>query len=319
MLNRRHLRIKVLQGLYAFLCSHDDDIAKGEKELLKSINSTKELFVWQISLMFEMRDFAFRRIEESKLKFYPTDEDLNPNTRFINNRFIQQLEDNKDINNLITKYHVSWIENEEAIRRLFLSVRDSEGYTSYIRSENNYENDKNFVIDIYTNFIFVDEFLLDLYETKNIFWYSDFYIIQYQLVKFFDNYKEEFSCEVKLPDVIKSSNDDAQEDDMKFVDNLFRKTILEKVHYDELIKSKIHNWDMDRVSFMDILILDMALSELVNFSNIPVKVTLNEYIELSKIFSSSKSKYFINGILDSIIEELKKSGEIVKVGRGLLE
>ena len=199
MLNRRQLRIKTLQGLYAFLCSGETDLAKGREELIKSIDNMGVLFVWQISLVLEMADFASKIIEERKHKFLPTEEDLNPDYRFVNNRLIAQWNDNRDIQAKIEKYHVSWIESSEVIRRLYNLIETSDAYNQYLKSEDTYANDKEFVITLYADFIFEEDFFIDFYETKNIYWYTDFCISNYLIVRFIDECKETNDEYYKLP------------------------------------------------------------------------------------------------------------------------
>ncbi|MDD4141508.1 MAG: transcription antitermination factor NusB [Bacteroidales bacterium] len=320
MLNRRQLRIKTLQGLYAFLCSGETDLAKGREELIKSIDNMGVLFVWQISLVLEMADFASKIIEERKHKFLPTEEDLNPDYRFVNNRLIAQWNDNRDIQAKIEKYHVSWIESSEVIRRLYNLIETSDAYNQYLKSEDTYANDKEFVITLYADFIFEEDFFIDFYETKNIYWYTDFCISNYLIVRFIDECKETNDEYYKLPSLFKKENDsNGDEDDRNFCLSLFTKTVMNYDKYKGYVEEKVVNWEIDRVAPMDILILVMAISEMINFPTIPIKVTLNEYIELSKIFSTPKSKFFINGILDNLVVSLQKDGKIIKTGRGLID
>ena len=318
MLNRRHLRIKALQSLYAFISSGDNNVEQGEKELLKSILASKELIVWQLSIINELHFLDMKILDEAKQKFLPTYEDLHPNMRFANNRLVNKLYDNRNLNNLIQTYHVSWIENYEVIRRIYGDMKKSEAYLQYLDSPDTFDNDKKFVISIFINHIFPDETIMDLFETKSIFWHNDFLMTQYVLVKFLEEYSEDANESYMIPDMLKIGDNDTIEDDKTFVLELFRKTLYGREHFFELIKSKLKNWDADRVSTIDIIIMEMALCEFTCFPTIPVKVTLNEYIELSKTFSGQTSKLFINGILDNLVEHLKASGEINKVGRGLM-
>jgi N utilization substance protein B len=316
MLSRRHLRIKALQSLYAFIQSHNDRLDYGEKELLRSLDKLYEIYIYQLSLLIEIVDYADKRIEENRRKFYPTKDDLNPNTRFVDNRFIKQLADNKSYNTNAEKYKISWADEEEMIRKLFVKIRDSKFYKEYMDSpDSSYENDKDVVIKIVKKIISESDSLHFYFEERNIYWADDFYTANYLVIKTIKGFNEKHGELTPLPTLFKNDN----QEDKDFLINLFRKVILRSDEYFLLIEGKVKNWESDRLAVMDILLLKMALAELLEFPSIPVKVTLNEYIELSKMFSTPKSKVFINGILDKMIADLRRKNEIKKMGRGLLE
>ncbi len=316
MLSRRHLRIKALQSLYAFNQSHNDRLDYGEKELLRSLDKLYEIYIYQLSLLVEIVDYANKRIEENRHKFYPTEEDLNPNTRFVENRFIKQLADNKSYNTNVEKYKISWVDEEEMIRKLFVEIRNSKFYKEYMNSpDSSYENDKDVIIKIVKKIISESDSLHFYYEERNIYWADDFYTANYLVIKTIKGFDEKQGELTPLPTLFKNNN----EEDQDFLVNLFRKVILRSDEYFLLIEGKVKNWESDRLAVMDILLLKMALAELLEFPSIPVKVTLNEYIELSKMYSTPKSKVFINGILDKMIADLRRKNEIKKMGRGLLE
>jgi N utilization substance protein B len=316
MLSRRHLRIKALQSLYAFIQSHNDRLDYGEKELLRSLDKLYEIYIYQLSLLVEIVDYAKKRIEENSRKFYPTEEDLNPNTRFVDNRVIRQLTENKSYNIYVDKYKISWVDEEEMIRKLFIEVRDSKYFREYMNSpECSYEDDKEILIKIVKKIISESDSLHFYYEEKNIYWADDFYTANYLVIKTIKGFDKRQNELTPLPTLFKNNSDE----DREFLINLFRKVILRSDEYFTMIEKKVKNWESDRLAVMDILLLKMALAELLEFPSIPIKVTLNEYIELSKMFSTPKSKVFINGILDKMISELKRNNEIKKTGRGLLE
>ncbi len=320
MLSRRHLRIKALQALYAFVQSSNDRLDTGEKELLKSLDKLYEIYIYQLSLLIEIVEFAQKRIEENKQKYIPDEEDLNPNTRFINNQFIRQLSDNKNFLKNIEKYKISWVNSEEIIRKIYKSIRESYDYKDYMNAKIiNYESDKEIFIKIIKKQISRSEILQFFYEEKNIYWSDDFYTANLLAIKTIKSYKESWDEYKKLPALLKNGESDKNNEDKEFVKNLFRKTILKSDEYDKLIEDKVRNWEMDRIAVMDILLIKMALVELLEFPSIPVKVTLNEYIELAKMYSTPKSRIFVNGILDKLILDLKSQKKIKKTGRGLLE
>jgi N utilization substance protein B len=320
MLSRRHLRIKVLQALYAFFQSTNDRIDAGEKELFKSINKIYELYIYQLSLLIEIASFASRRIDENKKKFFPTEDDLNPNIRFISNQVIKQLEDNKDYVRYYDVYKINWKDEEEMIRKLYIQIRDSSDYKDYMQNpKNGYEEDKDILSRILKKHFLRSESLHSYFEEKNIHWSDDFFTANMLAVKTIKHYKKTYNEGYRLPTLFKVGELDENEEDREFVKTLFRKTIIHSDDYGELIKGKVKNWEMERIAVMDVLLIKMALVELMDIPSIPIKVTLNEYIELAKMYSTPKSKIFVNGILDKLIIDLKESKRIQKTGRGLLE
>lgn len=320
MLSRRHLRIKVLLALYAFKTANNDRIEVGEKELFKSLNKLYEIYIYQLSLLVEIVQFAGMRQEENKKKFFPTEDDLNPNTRFVENEFIKQLINNKDYQKLHSTYKINWAGEEDMIRKLFAIIKASPDYIAYLKEwDHNYKNDKEILVKVLKKHFANSEILHFYFEEKNIYWSDDFYTANTFAMKTIKNYSESFSDDKKLPSLYKVDELDNEKEDIDFVKTLFRKSIVKSDEYEKIIENKVKNWEMDRIAVMDIIILKMALAELLELPSIPVKVTLNEYIDLAKMYSTPKSKIFVNGILDKIIEELKKNNQIKKTGRGLME
>ena len=320
MLSRRHLRIKVLLALYAFFQSQTESIAAGEKELFKSINKLYEIFIYQLSLLIEIVEYAHKRLEENKLKFFPTEEDLNPNTRFTENKVIKLLDANKDFRKHYDLYKINWVDEEEMIRKLWVEVRESQDFKDYMASETNtFNDDREILIRIVKKQITASEILHFYYEEKNIHWSDDFFTANMLVIKTLKALKPTWGESHPLPELFKETVDDDANEDREFVKDLFRQTVVHSDEYEALIAEKVKNWEMDRIAVMDILLIKMALAELIEFPSIPIKVTLNEYIELAKMYSTPKSKVFVNGILDKLIIDLKNSKKIKKTGRGLLE
>ncbi|MBN2237141.1 MAG: transcription antitermination factor NusB [Bacteroidales bacterium] len=320
MLNRRHIRIKVLQALYAYSLEKENDPYKGEKQLLKHFGKMYDLFVYQLSLLVEIKDFAEERMLEAKKKFYPSTEELNPNQKFINNAFLVQLAENKDLAKQTDAIHVNWKSELELVRKIYNQIRESEIYQSYMdEKETSYKADKLLVETLFEQVIIANETLHFYFEEINLNWTDDYYLVAQLVLMTISSYKQSWSATKPLPSLFKDEADEEGSQDITFAKKLFAKTIQYEKEYMELIKPKIVNWEIDRVAMMDLLILRMALVELVEMPSIPVKVTMNEYIEISKYFSTPKSKIFINGILDNLIIELKTSGKIKKAGRGLVE
>jgi N utilization substance protein B len=320
MLSRRHLRIKALQALYAFFQSNNDRLDLGERELLKSLDKLYEIYIYQLSLLVEINSYAQKRITENKQKFYPTAEEENPNTRFAENKFIQKLLLNNNLSKKIEEYKIDWSDEGEMIRKIYVKIRESDDYKSYMEAETNtFEDDKNILAKIVKKFISRDDILQFYYEEKSIYWSDDFYTANLLLLKTLKSFPEDSDERTPLPKLLSGSKFDENNEDRNFLIQLYRKVILKSDYYYDLMEEKVKNWEMDRLAIMDILIIKMALAELLEFPSIPIKVTLNEYIELAKYYSTPKSKLFVNGILDKLIIDLKAQKKIKKTGRGLIE
>lgn len=318
MLSRRHLRIKVLQAVYAFVQSGSTDLAKGEKQLLTSIEKINELIIYQLSFLIEMRDFAHNRIEESKKKFFPSDEDLNPNMRFVENKVLLMIEENRDFRRNRDRLRINWGEEREMIRKGYILLRESNFFEKYMhKSENGFEEDRDLLIKLVKKVLADFELLEYFYESKSVFWaFDSFFTGNQMLIKYLKSIDAGDDELKAIPSIIK---DDEGDEDRAFMIRLFHKTILSSEKFGSLIEEKARNWELDRIALMDTILIKMALAELLEFPSIPVKVTLNEYIDISKYYSSAKSKVFINGILDKLIVDLKEQDLIKKTGRGLLE
>jgi N utilization substance protein B len=309
-----------LQALYAHFISENDRVDNGERQLFVSIDKLYDLFIYQLSLLTEITDFEQQRMEEAKTKFLPTAEELDPNTRFTENRFIAQISKNRDFNRHVDLLKISWADEDELIRKLNNQIRESKEYAKYLaQDEDSYEADKNFIIRIFLKFICQSELLKSIYEEKSIYWADDFDTVSILIQKTIKDFREGWDEFKHLPTIFGINGEDDSKEDKEFVRQLYRKTIIHSVEFEEIISRKADNWEFERIAQMDIILLKMAITELTEFPSIPVKVTLNEYIELSKSYSTPKSKAFINGILDNLISEFKESKRIKKTGRGLME
>lgn len=316
MLSRRHIRIKVMQSLYAFTLNGSPDILKGESELVRSILKLHELYIYQLSFLMEIVDFARQRMEEAKLKFLPTEDDLHPNTRFIDNRIVRQLTENLDFCRRADQLKISWKEEEEIVRRLYQAVRSSDMYREYMSSpESTFEKDRTFILDLFRQHINSEEAMISFYEEKSIHWANDFPVALYYI----DRTIRALETGMKPSDPLPGLPPEPDEEDRDFAVSLYRQTIRHSEEYGKLISERTLNWDMERIAMLDMLLLKMALAEFLEFPTIPVKVSFNEYIEISKDYSTPKSKVFINGILDKLINELTLENKIKKSGRGLLQ
>lgn len=314
MLNRRHIRIKVLQVLYAFFHSEGKELVAMERELDKSLNETHALYIHMLVLLSNLRSLAEEKIEKGMSKLLPTQEDLNPNKRFVENKVLCLLSENKVLNDKLDSMTIFWDENPEIQSKLFKQILESDLYKSYMQAtQTSFIDDKKFVVSLYMEFIAANEDLHSFLEEKSIYWLDDFALVNMAIIKSIKAYKPDSDAYFRISPLYKDA------EDKKFAFDLMKKTLLNAAEYKAYIVETASNWDEDRISDMDQLIMQMAICELLNFDTIPVKVSLNEYIELSKDYSSKKSKVFINGVIDKLAIRFKKDGQLKKLGRGLVE
>jgi N utilization substance protein B len=266
-----------------------------------------------MSLVLEIEKFAEDRIDLGLKKHRPTTADLTPNTRFVNNLLIHQLKTNTSLAKYLESAKLSWVNEDELIRKLYLSLIEQNFYKEYMAAEqNSYADDRKLVEDIFKYLILDNEDIESLLEEQSIYWNDDLDFVVSMILKTFKKFKEFSDDNQALLPMYKD------EEDRQFAKDLYRKVVLN--HTDNMILIKQHtvNWDIERIAFIDNLILELALSEFLYFPSIPTKVTMNEYIELSKYYSTEKSRNFINGILDKALKDLKKADKIRKAGRGLI-
>lgn len=313
MVNRRHLRIKVLQAVYSFFQAPDTPLKSAEENLLTSIEKIFDLYLYQLALGIELLHESYREREEARNKYFPTPEDLMPETNFTRNRILNALNISETLQTLLQKKKINWLKNLDIPQKIFRKVRLSDGYKDYFKKENpTLNDDKEFIIWVYENFIFNDEVLESYYEELNIHWADDIYVVNSAVVKTLKSI--EANKPLRLIPLFKD-----KEEDTEFCLTLFRKTILHEAEYEEMIRNKAQNWEVDRIAMMDIILMKMAIAEILEMPSIPVKVTLNEYIDLSKLFSTPKSNAFVNGILDKLVADFRAQNRIVKTGRGLID
>jgi len=318
MLYRRHLRIKVLQALYTWYTTGSDDLTNGEKLLLQSVNKLYELFIYQLSFLVEVKRFAEMRMEENKSKFYPTEDDLDPNMKFVNNKVIKLLEENLDFQRKESAYKINWADETDIVRKFYGNLKNKDLYAQYMSDKrSSFELDKKLFVKIVDQLLPGFDLLKSFYEEKSVYFTDGYDLVILLLIKYFDTVEPDFTENTALPGIFKPSVRENDED-QDFLKELYRKTILQDAETTEIIKAKTINWEYDRIPLMDIILLKMAIVELKEMETVPVKVTLNEYIELARYFSSAKSKTFVNGVLDKLIREFKEAGKIKKVGRGLI-
>lgn len=313
------MRIKVMQALYAYIESGETNINNGIKNLLESIDKLYELFIWQLSFLVETKRFAENKITENKHKYIPTYEDLHPNMKYVNNRLLNVIEDNVDFKKHEAALKINWADDhQDVVKKYYVMMKDTPEYKKYMSDKTDtFANDRKFIVDMVTKYFADLDVLQDFYEDKSIYFCDDYHLVSSMLIDFFTKMKN-FDVNSQLPSIYKEDLAEKNADEI-FIKDLFRETINHNEEFGKLIADNTNNWEKERICLMDMIILKMAITEFVCFPFIPVKVTMNEYIEISKYFSTPKSKIFVNGILDKLAKKLTESGAIEKKGLGLLE
>lgn len=302
-----------MQALYAYRLSHSQDMAVAEKNLLSGINKIMDLYAMQTALLFSVVHMAGARIESRRCKRFATPEELSPNMKFVENPVLAAMEANKKLSDAASKYASSWIDRSEYVEAALGQLEASPKYAEYMASpDDSFGTHKRFAIYVFKNIIAPSDALYDYYEDCNMEWASDIQIANTMLLKTMEDIKGENPSEFEIPSLYKDDSD------REFAVRLLRETEKGSAEYKAMIEQKAENWDSERIAMVDFILMEMAISEFLNFPSIPTKVTLNEYIEISKDYSTSKSRIFVNGILDRILAQLEADGKIKKVGRGLM-
>ena len=313
MISRRIIRVKVLQVLYAYSAYSANSMENAEKELFFSLKKTFDLYHYLLYLSVDVADYAISVMELHKKKHFPTEEDLNPNRRFVDNRIIALLRSNKELNLYLEKNKFVWEDNQKFIKRLYQTLIKTDLYNNYISKEkNDFGDDKTFVKLFLEEVVLQSETLNELLEEKSIYWNDDIDFVTSMTVKTIKKFREDSGDDYKTLPFFKD------EDDKQFARDLLNKSIMHHDEIKEILIKHTKNWDIERIANIDNLIMELAISEFLYFPSIPTKVTLNEYIELSKYYSTEKSPVFINGILDKVAKNLKAENKIEKKGRGLI-
>jgi N utilization substance protein B len=312
MINRRHIRVKVMQSVYAMIKSYDDDVLKEEKFIKHSIKRMFDLYVLLLDLLVEVQKLAVEKQEISKKKYLATKEDLSPNRKFVENKLIKKIAESSSLTLYKEAQNLdNWSKDDEYIKIIWDLLQNSDLFSEYLNSsENSYNSDKDFVVAFFKEIIAPNVKLADYFEGENITWVDDIPFVNTWVVRSLS--KQKSSNAFKLGSLYKN------QDDQDFVSDLFKKVILNHHSFENDIKIHTPNWETDRIADMDMILIKMGVCEFLNFPFIPTKVSINEYIEIAKDYSSDKSGYFVNGVLDKLSREFLKDKKIVKVGRGLL-
>ena len=307
MINRILIRIKVLQIVYSYYQNGNGDLKVAENELLFSLQKSYDLYHYLLLLIVELTQMERRIQETRKNKYMPTVEDLNPDMRLVNNRFTAQLADNLLLQKYQKEQGISWADDEAFLKGLLEQIKASELYADYVRNpEDNYETDREFWRAAFKKLICGSEFVEEYLEDKSIYWNDDIEIVETFVLKSIKQFEKAKGAKQPLLPMFKDAQDKA------YAVQLFRKTLVKGQEYRELIEQHLRNWESERIASMDFIIMQMAVAELINFPSIPTNVTMNEYIDLAKHYSTPKSGNFINGVLDSVTNQLKKEGKLLK-------
>jgi len=298
-----------MQSLYSYLTVKGNDISAGEKAMLKHFDELVELKLVMISLLVEIAKHADNFYKDAKNKYLPTARDLDPNIRFVKNKVIVNIQKNQDLINSVSRVSGIWLNNDhDIVRKLFSVIVKSELYDKYLSFDEmsvNYE--KKFIIDLMNDYVFSNKLVHHILEERSIYWIDD---LPFIAAVIFGDIKDDIEMNVEGPFKNVSDKD--------FALDLFRDVVKNNAEYEQIITKFAVNWELDRIAKMDQLFLKMAFSEILSMPTLPVKVSMNEYIEISKYYSTSKSKLFVNGLLDSFVKTYSKEGKIKKVGRGLV-
>ncbi len=308
MINRVLIRLKIVQIVYAYYQNGGKNLDTAEKELFFSLSKAYDLYNYLLLLMVEITRQAERKLNAAKSKLLPTKEELYPNMKFVANRFIAQLEINEQLQEFSETQKKTWENESEFVKSLCEKIMASDIYKEYMENESpySYEEDRELWRKIYKRIIFNNPELDQVLEDQSLYWNDDKEIVDTFVLKTIKRFEESNGSKQELLPEFKD------EEDQDFARRLFRRTILNADYYRHLISENTRNWDLDRVAFMDVVIMQIALAEILSFPNIPVSVSLNEYVEIAKLYSTPKSGSFINGTLDGIVNALKKDNKLIK-------
>ena len=314
MLNRRHIRVKVMQTLYALKGAESDDFSQDQKFLLFSIDNMYNLYLLLMSLLLEVQKRAEDDLQKKQKKHLATKEDINPNRKFVENKLLSLIKDNIELKNKLESHKITnWDLDSEYVDILYRAIISSDLYIDYMQTRtSDFKEDKDFIVDIFKDIIAPNDKLYEYIEDKNLTWLDDLPAVNTTILKLLRKVKHKSSENHFTPKLYKDS------EDKQFAIDLFKKTFLNTTAINKEIEGKTQNWDSDRIANVDFVLLQMAISELQSFPSIPVKVTINEYLEIAKEYSTPKSSIFINGILDKLVKEYEASKTFRKVGRGLM-
>ncbi|NLT03353.1 MAG: transcription antitermination factor NusB [Bacteroidales bacterium] len=307
MINRVLIRIKAVQMMYAYYQSGNKDLVKAEKEFFFSLEKAYELYHYLLQLILAVTQYGQQRIDTARNKYLPSDEERNPNTRFIDNRFAAQLAENKALNHYINNSGMSWVNNDTFVKSVFDQLVTQDFYLEYMQApEVTYEDDKELWRKVFKRMLLVSEDLCEVLEEQSIYWNDDLEIVITFVMKTIKRFDASKGVDMELLPMYKDDSD------RNYASTLFRGAILHGDQYRALIEEATKNWELERLALMDLYILQMALAEILEVEGVPVNVSLNEYIDIAKVYSTQKSGTFVNGILDQVVTTLREQNKLFK-------
>ncbi len=308
MINRELIRLKVVQQVYVYYMNCDRKLDTAEKDLFMSLSKSYDLYLYMFGLMLELNRLAERSYATALSRYQRLKEGEAPSARFIENKFIAQLESNEQLRDFIDNEKKTWADEEDYVRRLLQRIMDSDIYKEWMSGTEptTYDDDRNLWRQLYQKVIAEDEELDDILEERSLYWNDDRFIVDTFVLKTIKHFEPSAGARQAL---MPEYRDD---EDREFARRLLRATVLGCDTYRQIIQQSLRNWDMERLAFMDLLILQTAVAEVVTFSQIPINVSINEYVEIAKMYSTPKSGAYVNGMLDAICRRLVDEGRVRK-------
>jgi N utilization substance protein B len=313
MLTRRHIRVKVLQSVYAYNQSEHKDLEKQEKFLRYNMEQMQDLYLLMLQLFVALRNQAENYLLKSQGKHLATDLELNPSRLFVDNKLIELLSSNKDFLEIIKKKKLNyWKDDDEYVMILFNSLKEQNWYQDFLSNkDSSFQEDREFLIKVFKEVIAPNEKLYEYLEDKRLTWLDDFPLVNTLMVKMLAKLSEKNIDAILIPELYKNK------EDLDYAMQLLQVVILNDDELTTLIDDKTPNWDKERIAEIDMIILKMGIAEFLYFPSIPIRATINEYLEISKEYSTPKSSVFINGILDKLVKDFISNKKLKKIGRGL--
>ncbi len=312
MISRRHIRIKVMQALYSFFQGEDKTLIQVENELKESIEKAYDSYLLLFLLVSELAEISRIYAEDKPEKYIKVIMSHKANTRFYDNIYVQKILNDTTIQTIVKQRKLTWQKENDVLKKLFNDIKESSIYSTYTWSTNNlFEEDNKFIIDILKEIVFKSDLFLDIMEEKSLYWTDDKKLVLSNFIKTVKTetqFSEQINIFPKFRDI----------EDKQFMLELLRKTIINDKDFEKRISKKTVNWDLERIALIDVILMKMALAEMISFPDIPEKVTINEFLEIAKEYSTENSHNFINGIIDNIRMDMEHDGLIAKTGKGLL-
>ena len=304
-----------MQSIYAMHQNSSDSLEKEEKFLFFSLENSLDLYLIMLSCLIEIKKTEALFLEKSSKKHLSTSEERNPNLKFTNNLIFKLLEESNSLSIALENRKINnWELHSDYIQILLNAIKESDLYAKYMSNKtNNFEEDQQFVLAVFEDIIAPNEKLYEYLEDNKLTWIDDIPLVNTHIAKQLSVIKSpKTEGDFRIAKLFKDT------EDKEFASNLFRKTVLNETEFAKEFADKTPNWDSERIAEIDTIILKMSICEFLKFPSIPAKVTINEYLEIAKEYSTPKSSIFINGILDNLVKEFQVNEKLVKIGRGLM-